>query len=154
MTHLLFIRTSWKMSTNNTFGAETLTGNPTWNSRHVLASRSLNMSCSCGQSTHSIENGCVILVTQIVWSCVIVPFSSVDEWRRRFILSITVYEINISPLQMITIPRLSSAHYTSVRYYCGVYDSCKQLNALGYENHIHLFHITLSHHHQYAEIEA
>ena len=69
ITHLLSIRatTSWKMLMNDEFQAQTSTGNPTGNSRcHILASCALNMSCSFGQSTCSIESRCVVIL--VTWS--------------------------------------------------------------------------------------
>ena len=51
-----------KMSMNNKFKAQTLTGNPKWNYRcQLLASRALNMSCSFSQSVRSIESRCVVI---------------------------------------------------------------------------------------------
>ena len=45
-----------KMLINNKFEAQTVTRNPTGNSRcHALASRALNMSCGFGQSARSIH---------------------------------------------------------------------------------------------------
>ena len=57
--HLLSIRAtiSRKMFINNKFEAQTLTGNPTGNSRCHL----LNMSRSFGQSARSLENRCVVM---------------------------------------------------------------------------------------------
>ena len=46
-----------KILIDNKFEAQTLTGNPTGNSRlYALASRALNMSCSFGQSARSTES--------------------------------------------------------------------------------------------------
>ena len=54
------------MLINKKFEVQTLTENPTGNSRcHVLASRALNMSCSFGQSARSIESRCVGMVINI-----------------------------------------------------------------------------------------
>ena len=50
------------MLIDNKFEVQTLTGNPTGNSRcYALASRALNMSCSFGQSARSIERRRVVI---------------------------------------------------------------------------------------------
>ena len=63
ITNLLSIRAtiSRKMLINNTFETQTVTGNPTGNSRcHALASHALSMSCSFGQLSRSIKSRCVV----------------------------------------------------------------------------------------------
>ena len=71
----------WKMSIDNKFQAQILTGNPTGNSCcHALSSCALNISCSFGQSAHSIESRCVVKIMD--WSQIIDTYYLYQRWSR------------------------------------------------------------------------